>query len=120
MTTLMTSVAAGNSVTNAMMLARITNASGSVELNCIHNIFDITQADDIEFDFSNVPTAAVITIMITRTGGHSETWPASVTPGDGVMPAPSVGPGLMDIYTLITVTAGARWIFQPFALGVSL
>ena len=116
----MTTPVRSTTTTNSVKLGVIDSGNGTVELDCTHNIFNIRQDGNITFSFSNVPTAAVITVMITRTGGHSETWPSTVTPGDVALPSPSVGPGLMDIYTLITATAGARWIIQPFALGVVL
>ena len=98
----------------------IENASGSVALNCNYNMFDITQTGSITFSFSNVPQAGILEVHIERTGAHVDTWPANVTTGDGVLPAQSVGPGLMDIYTLTTSRAGVPWVIQPYALGVPL
>lgn len=98
----------------------IGNSSGSVVLDCSYNMFDITQTGNITFSFSNVPPAGTLVVNIERTGAHADTWPANVKTGDGVLPAQSVGPGLMDIYTLTTSRAGVPWVIQPYALGVPL
>jgi len=101
-------------------LATLNNASGAIVLDCSNNLFDITQTGNIQFSFSSVTQATALIVMIERTGNYSDTWPANVVPSDGVLPAQSIGPGLMDIYTLITSRAGAPWVIQPFALGVPL
>lgn len=113
MTMIVTSVASRNGI----MLARISNASGSVGLDCTHDIFDITQTGDIAFSFYNVPTAAVITVIIKRTGAFAESWPASVRYTDDVAPAPSTVTGLEDTYTLITANSGVSWRLVPAIQG---
>jgi len=104
----------------AIALSTINNASGTVILDCTKNFFNVTQTGNITtFDFSNVPAATVLTIIVNRTGSYTQDWPSNVIWQDGVKPSPSTVTGLKDVYTLITATAGSPWIGSVFAEGVS-
>lgn len=111
--------AQGPQGTNAIELQTINNATGAVTLDCTKNVFNITQTGNATYSFSNIPAAAVITIIIHRTGAYTDTWPASVVWQDNITPAPSSVAGLTDVYSMLTVDTGTMFIAAPFAQGVS-
>ena len=102
---------------NALDLQNIANASGAVALNCTKNAFSITQTGNITFSFSNVPIVTSVIVQIKRTGSFFDTWPASVSWQDNVQPAASIGPGLKDVYALVTFDSGTSWVAAPFVEG---
>jgi len=105
-----------NGATNMVI---ITGATGTVTINCINNMFKVTQTGAITWSITNAPLAIAITIAVIRGGAFTETWPSSVIWQDKVTPAPSTVAGLTDVYSLMTTDAGVTWIAAPFAMGVS-
>ncbi len=90
-------------------------AAASVTLNLENgNVFDATMDQDTTFVFSNPPISGRVgsfTLILRQdgTGGWIATWPGSVIWEDATPPSHSSGASQSDMFSFITVDAGATW-----------
>jgi hypothetical protein len=78
------------------------------------NVQSLTLTGNVTFTFSNPPVSGkngtlTIYALQDNTGGHSITWPGSVTWAAGSAPAGDTSADAEDVYTFITRDGGTTW-----------
>lgn len=99
-------------------------AAGSLTLDLeTGNVFEVTLTEDVTaLNLVNPPAAGragslALIVRQDAVGGRTVTWPGSVLWPAGAAPVVSAAALAVDVYALITRTAGATWYGFPGGRG---